>query len=43
MSERIKNNKVSEAYDWMLSIDFDPAKYKMARKAADKLGKLLSF
>jgi hypothetical protein len=33
----------SEAYDWMLSIDFDPGKYKMERTTVDALSRFLFF
>ncbi len=45
MSKRVSNKRRVglTSYDWMLSIDFDPGKYKMERKTADSLSEILSF
>jgi hypothetical protein len=44
MSKRAnKNNNAIEYFDWMLAIDFDPAKYKMPRQTNASLAKILMF
>jgi hypothetical protein len=44
MSDKIKTkNGNSELSDWMLAIDFDPAKYRFSKKKTNLIADLLSF
>jgi hypothetical protein len=38
-----KKNGNSELSDWMLAIDFDPAKYKCSKKKANVVADILSL